>query len=123
MSRRDQDHPLARTGFVLNVNKERGWTSHDAVARVRRILQFRKVGHTGTLDPFATGVLLCCVGRATKLSNALMDLRKEYTGGMRWGVETSTGDITGEITREGSAPCPPLADLRAAARGLEGEIM
>lgn len=123
MSRRDQNHPLARTGFVLNVHKEVGWTSHDAVARVRGILGFRKVGHTGTLDPFATGVLLCCVGRATKLSNALMDLRKEYVGWMRWGIATDSGDRTGAVTDTWSTPCPSLDALRAAAGEFVGEIM
>ncbi|MFC1573491.1 tRNA pseudouridine(55) synthase TruB [Candidatus Eisenbacteria bacterium] len=118
-------HPggLEGQGFVLNVFKESPWTSHDAVARVRRILKFRKVGHTGTLDPFATGVLLCCVGRATKLSNVLMDLPKEYEGWMRFGVKTNTGDSSGEVLQTWEMSPPPLERLREAARSLEGEIL
>ncbi len=110
-------------GFVLSINKRSPWTSHDAVARVRRILGIRKVGHTGTLDPFATGVLLCCVGRATKLSNALMELRKEYEGWMRFGVKTTTGDSSGEMLQEWSAPLPAGEQLHATARRFEGKIM
>lgn len=114
---------LEGQGFVLNVNKQSAWTSHDAVQRVRRILNFRKVGHTGTLDPFATGVLLCCVGRATKLSNLLMDLPKQYEGWMRFGLKTDTGDLSGRIKREWSGNVPSLETLREASRVLQGEIM
>lgn len=114
---------LSGQGFLLNVFKESPWTSHDAVARVRRILRFRRVGHTGTLDPFATGVLLCCVGRATKLSDALMDLRKEYEGWLRFGVKTTTGDATGEVERIWHLPLPDEDRLRAAARRFTGEIL
>ncbi|MCK4414470.1 MAG: tRNA pseudouridine(55) synthase TruB [Candidatus Eisenbacteria sp.] len=111
------------SGFVLNINKPERWTSHDTVQRVRRILKLRKVGHTGTLDPFATGVLLCCVGRATKLSNYLMDLTKEYAGAMLFGVRTTTGDIAGEVVEQLRLPLPPLDALAAAARQFEGESL
>jgi tRNA pseudouridine55 synthase len=114
---------LAGQGFVLNVFKESPWTSHDAVARVRRILSLRRVGHTGTLDPFATGVLLCCVGRATKLSDALMDLRKEYEGWLRFGVKTTTGDATGNIECEWNLPLPAEDRLRTAAQRFTGETL
>lgn len=110
-------------GFVLNVFKAPGLTSHDAVDRVRHILGFRKVGHTGTLDPFATGVLLCCVGRATKLSSFLLALTKEYEGSMVLGRRTASGDRTGEVLEDRVVPIPPLSDLEAAAHGLEGEIL
>jgi tRNA pseudouridine55 synthase len=110
-------------GFVLNIDKPQRWTSHDAVQRIRRILRVRKVGHTGTLDPFATGVLLCCVGRATKLSNYLMDLPKEYAGTMLYGVRTSTGDIAGEVLERRTPPLPPAAALADAARAFEGESL
>lgn len=110
-------------GFVLNVFKSPGWTSHDAVERVRRILDFRKVGHTGTLDPCATGVLLCCVGRATKLSGFLLELTKEYEGSMIFGRRTASGDLAGEVLEDRRLPLPPLADLEAAVRDLEGEIL
>lgn len=110
-------------GFVLNVFKAPGLTSHDAVDRVRHILGFRKVGHTGTLDPFATGVLLCCVGRATKLSGFLLELTKEYEGSMILGRRTASGDRTGELIEDRVIPLPAIAELEAAAHGLEGEIL
>jgi len=115
-------HPYD-AGFVLNVRKPAGWTSHDAVQRLRRILHYRRIGHTGTLDPFATGVLLCCVGRATKLSNYLMDLTKEYAGTMLFGRRTSTGDIAGEVLEDSCPPVPERVQLEQAARAFEGDIM
>jgi tRNA pseudouridine55 synthase len=115
--------PVCDAGFVLNVRKPESWTSHDAVGRIRRVLDYRRIGHTGTLDPFAGGVLLCCVGRATKLSGYLMDLGKEYEGAMLMGRRTTTGDIAGEVVEERSAQIPDRADLEAAARGFEGEIL
>lgn len=113
----------AEPGFVLSVRKPIGWTSHDAVRRVRRILGIRRVGHTGTLDPFAEGVLICCVGRATKLSNYLMDLTKEYAGTMLFGRRTSSGDIDGEVLQEETPAVPDPAALAEGARALEGEIL
>ncbi len=113
---------LTGQGFALNVFKERSLTSHDVVARTRRILHFRKIGHTGTLDPFATGVLLCCVGRATKLSDVLMDLRKEYEGWMRFGLKTDSGDITGQTLRTWNLPVPSAERLAEAARAFCGRI-
>lgn len=123
MDKSRKDAPLPIAGFVLNVDKAPGWTSHDAVQRVRRILQFRKVGHTGTLDPYATGVLLCCVGKATKLSNALMGLPKEYTGWLRWGLKTDSGDATGKSVERSETPCPSMDALSAAAGEFVGEIL
>src|SRR5713226_6678982 len=80
---------------VLIINKPAGLTSHDVVARVRRILHERRVGHTGTLDPFATGVLVVLVGRATRLAQFLSGAEKEYEAVIRLGWATDTGDITG----------------------------
>jgi len=110
------------TGFVVSVNKPERWTSHDAVQRVRGLLGERRVGHTGTLDPFATGLLLCCVGRATKLAGYLMDLTKEYEGAMLFGRRTSTGDIAGEVLDDREVAVPPAEDLERVARSFEGEI-
>ncbi len=114
--------PLEGQGLVINVHKETGWTSHDAVARIRRILGFRKVGHTGTLDPFATGVLICCVGRATKLSNILMGRPKEYTGKLFFGKVTDSGDRTGEVIKQWDLPMPTLEQFQEATIPLTGEI-
>ena len=85
---------------VLLVDKPAGITSHDAVAAVRRALATRRVGHAGTLDPMATGLLIIGVGRATRLLRYLGDLPKTYEGTFRLGVETSTLDAEGEITSE-----------------------
>ena len=80
---------------LLIINKPPGFTSHDVVARVRRILKTKRVGHTGTLDPFATGVLVILVGQATRLAQFLDKDEKEYEAVVRFGTETDTGDQTG----------------------------
>jgi len=82
---------------VLNVYKEKGYTSHDVVAIIRKITKSKKVGHTGTLDPDATGVLPICLGRATKLAEYLASADKTYVAEVILGVETSTGDMSGEV--------------------------
>ena len=87
-------------GGVLRVDKPVGPTSHDVVARARRSLRERRVGHTGTLDPFASGLLLLCVGPATRLSPFLTGMEKEYLAEMRLGVETDTLDPEGEVVAE-----------------------
>src|SRR6267378_4164840 len=80
---------------ALVIDKPAGLTSHDVVARVRHILHERRVGHTGTLDPFATGVLVVVVGRATRLAQFLSGVEKEYDAIIRLGFATDTGDVTG----------------------------
>src|SRR3977135_4106298 len=85
---------------VLIIDKPAGLTSHDVVARVRRILGERRVGHTGTLDPFATGVLVILVGRATRLAQFLSGAEKEYEAVIRLGYATDTGDLTGTRIHE-----------------------
>jgi tRNA pseudouridine55 synthase len=89
-------------GFVL-VDKPEGWSSFDAVRWVRKALRGAKVGHAGTLDPFATGLLILLVGKATRLMRYLEDYRKAYTGVMRLGSVTDTCDLTGTVIREGDA--------------------
>ena len=81
---------------ALIINKPAGLTSHDVVARVRKIIGVRRVGHTGTLDPFATGVLVILVGRATRLAQFLSGAEKEYEAAIRLGFATDTGDVTGQ---------------------------
>ena len=88
---------------VLPVDKPVGPTSHDAVAAVRRALQTREVGHTGTLDPFASGLLLVCLGRATRLAEYLTGLPKTYVATMRLGEATDTDDLTGEVIASSDA--------------------
>ena len=82
---------------IINVYKERGFTSHDVVAKLRGIVKQKKIGHTGTLDPDATGVLPVCLGNATKLCDMLTDKSKEYVTTMRLGFCTDTQDISGEV--------------------------
>lgn len=82
---------------IVNVYKEKGFTSHDVVAKARGIFEQKKIGHTGTLDPDATGVLPICLGAGTKLCDMLTDKTKEYHAHMRLGLVTDTQDITGQI--------------------------
>ncbi len=110
-------------GFVLNIRKEIPWTSHDAVARVRRILGIRAVGHCGSLDPLADGVLVVGVGRGTKLASHIMELPKVYRGTMILGRRTSTGDAGGAILEERAAPALDQEQLRSVAAELEGPGM
>lgn len=95
---------------ILLVDKPSGMTSHDVVDRVRRAARTRRVGHTGTLDPAATGLLIICIGSATRLSEHFTGLDKTYEGTMRLGIETSSYDLDGEILVE-----RPVPELDAAA--------
>ena len=85
---------------IINVYKEKGYTSHDVVAKLRGILRQKKIGHTGTLDPQAEGVLPVCLGNATRLCDLLTDKTKEYEAVMRLGVTTDTQDMTGTVLSE-----------------------
>jgi tRNA pseudouridine55 synthase len=115
--------PPSLGGFVLNVYKEIPWTSHDAVARVRRILDTRSVGHAGSLDPFASGVLVVAVGRATRLVEYLMDQPKEYRGTMLLGRRTTSGDSGGQVVEERPVPALDMEALRREAAGFVGETL
>ena len=108
-------------GLVV-VDKPAGWTSHDVVAKSRGLLGTRKVGHAGTLDPDATGVLLLGVGRATRLLRFLAPLGKAYVGEVALGTETTTLDAAGEVTATHDMSTVTLDDVRAAARRFEGDI-
>ncbi|MBP3608970.1 MAG: tRNA pseudouridine(55) synthase TruB [Lachnospiraceae bacterium] len=85
---------------IINIYKEKGFTSHDVVAKLRGILRMKKIGHTGTLDPEAEGVLPVCLGSATRLCDMLTDKVKEYRAVVRFGIATDTEDMTGEIIKE-----------------------
>lgn len=106
-------------GFI-NVYKEQGFTSLDVVAKLRGILKQKKIGHTGTLDPMAEGVLLVCLGRATKLSEMLTDKDKKYRCTMKLGIRSDTEDITGSLTYS-DEPVPGEAEIRSAVKFYEGE--
>jgi tRNA pseudouridine55 synthase len=110
---------------VLIVDKPAGITSHDVVTQVRHTLHIRRVGHTGTLDPFATGVLVVLVGRATRLAQFLSGVEKEYQAVIRLGYATDTGDVTGKRiqTAESRATGPwSREQIEAALESLRGEI-
>jgi tRNA pseudouridine55 synthase len=107
---------------ILVVDKAAGVTSFDAVALARRRLGVRRVGHAGTLDPPATGVLPLLVGEATKLSSYLMDHDKEYVVTVRFGVTTDTHDLSGTVLREAPVPALSREGLEAACRPFVGRI-
>jgi tRNA pseudouridine55 synthase len=107
---------------VLVVDKPAGPTSHDVVDRARRALRTRRIGHTGTLDPFATGVLVLCVGRATRLARFLSAADKEYRARVRLGFATTTDDRTGDPIGEARPVEVSDAALRAALDGLVGSF-
>jgi tRNA pseudouridine55 synthase len=109
----------APDGLVV-VDKPAGWTSHDVVGRVRRLAGTRKVGHAGTLDPMATGVLVLGIGRATRLLGHLSLTDKEYDATIRLGVTTVTDDAEGEIVEERDASA--VGDVSGAMEALTGDI-
>lgn len=111
---------------LLLLDKEPGFTSHDAVQKARRILKQKKIGHCGTLDPDATGLLLLTLGTATRLTRFLIRAPKVYEGVVRFGVSTDTYDASGKVVAE--APAEAMAALSpeavaAAMKGFEGEIL
>lgn len=119
-----QPNPLETSGpsGVLLVDKAPGMTSHDVVAIARRALNTKKIGHCGTLDPMATGLLMLVIGRATKIQDLLMSEDKEYVGTLTLGVSTSTQDMQGEILATRPVPALSEADVRAAFDDFTGEF-
>src|SRR5215471_12674344 len=106
---------------ILLLDKPRGITSNRALQRVKRLYDAAKAGHTGSLDPLATGMLPICFGVATRLGGFLLDADKTYRVTARLGVATDTGDADGAVTeRDGSRPGEP--ELRAALQRFEGDI-
>ncbi len=121
MGRRGKDSGDGPIHGVAIVDKDAGWTSHDVVAKARGILGTRKVGHSGTLDPDATGVLVLGVGRATKLLRFLQLLPKSYECEIVFGTETNTLDAAGEVTATYDMTVDP-AEATAATAQLTGDI-
>jgi tRNA pseudouridine55 synthase len=107
---------------VLNVNKPAGWTSHDVVARLRSLLRISRVGHAGTLDPAATGVLPVLVGRATRIAEYLLDWDKEYLAVLRLGETTDTLDATGTVLERRETGRLDEAAIREAVARFRGRI-
>lgn len=106
---------------ILLVDKPRDHTSHDVVARLRGKLKMKRVGHAGTLDPMATGLLIMLIGKATRVSQYLVSLDKEYEGTVEFGKVTDTQDADGEMME--TRPVPPLteAEIRTALQGFLGD--
>jgi tRNA pseudouridine55 synthase len=107
---------------VLNIGKPAGITSHDVVDRVRRLAQIRRVGHAGTLDPLATGVLLVCLGRATRLAEYLVGRRKQYEATVRLGQATDTYDAAGRVVEERPIANVTLGTMTDALSQFRGAI-
>ena len=102
---------------ILLVDKPQGLTSHDVVARCRKIFQIKKVGHAGTLDPMATGLLVLLIGKATKVSQYLMSLDKQYTGTAYLGKETDSQDADGTLIKD--LPIPDISEEELKAKMAE----
>ena len=110
------------TDGILNLDKPRGPTSHDVVDRVRALTSVRRVGHAGTLDPMATGVLLVCIGRATRVTEYLMAGKKTYRARVRLGITTDTYDAEGRITASVDPVAVDRAQVEDALPRFRGEI-
>lgn len=110
------------TDGVLVIDKPAGWTSHDVVAKIRNITKVKKVGHTGTLDPFATGVLPLTLGRATRLTNYFISSDKVYRGVIRFGFATTTFDLEGEPAGEDCSPVIDSSKLEGIFSRYQGTI-
>lgn len=108
---------------IINIYKESGFTSHDVVAKLRGILHQKKIGHTGTLDPAAEGVLPVCCGKAAKVCSFLTGEDKSYHAVCRLGVETDTQDMTGTILKRHSIKGITEEDITKCIKQFEGEIM
>ena len=108
---------------IINVYKEKGYTSFDVVARMRGICGQKKIGHTGTLDPDAEGVLPVCLGKATKVCDMLTDSDKVYRAVMQLGVETDTQDLTGTVLKKKEVPELTVEEITKTILKFEGEIL
>jgi tRNA pseudouridine55 synthase len=117
---RERDLERATYHGALLVDKPGRVTSHDVVASVRRLARQRRCGHTGTLDPFATGLMVICLGKATRLARFLSGTTKSYLATVRFGFSTDTYDRTGEVTGARTDDCPAISELESALVGFHG---
>lgn len=116
------DLPQEFTEAVIPIDKEKGWTSFDVVKKLRGIVKVRKVGHAGTLDPMATGLLILLVGKATKRMNEFMEQQKEYTGIIRLGESTPSYDAETEVIRRADTDHLTRTAIEEAVNAFRGEI-
>src|SRR5262245_54572859 len=110
-----------RDEALFIVDKPEGPSSFDMVRRIKRLYPREKVGHAGSLDPFATGVLVVLLGRATKLSNSLLNADKKYRAKIRLGQATDSMDRTGKVIEEASVPTLTKEEVEGVLKSLEGE--
>ena len=108
---------------IIIINKPKGITSHNCISKLRYLLKQRKIGHCGTLDPIASGVLPIMIGSAVKASEFLMDHDKRYYAGIKLGITTDTQDITGNIITEHKSKLPSFEEFCEVAKSFEGEIL
>ncbi len=109
-------------GQIININKPEGWSSFDVVRKIRYHIHVKKIGHAGTLDPFASGVLLICTGKATKRVQELMNYDKEYWAHIELGKTTDTYDITGKVQKQNSPPHVIIDEIKEICYRFKGEI-
>lgn len=112
-----------QSGKIVLLDKPVDWTSFDVVNKLRGMTKVKKVGHAGTLDPFATGLLLICFASATKQVNQLMELEKEYQGTFELGSETDSHDVTGKVVSQQPVPDLSVTQIESAAKKYSGEIL
>ncbi len=117
------DSSAFQSGVVLNINKPEGWTSFDVVKKIRGTVHVKKVGHAGTLDPFATGVLLVCTGKATKRVPELMGTEKVYEAVVELGRATDTYDRTGTVVAEADSSHVTGDDVQRLLHDFTGDIL
>jgi tRNA pseudouridine55 synthase len=115
--------PIPEEGITILINKDLRWTSFDVVNKIRNIIKIKKVGHAGTLDPLATGLLIVCAGKMTKQINQYMDLEKEYTGTMILGKTTPSVDLETEIDSECSTDHITEEMIQVAKKKFLGNIL
>lgn len=108
---------------IIIIDKPGGITSHNCISKLRYLLKERRIGHCGTLDPMASGILPIMIGSAVKASEYLVDHDKRYFAGIRLGITTDTEDISGKLLSEHSGSLPSFAEFAEAAKSFEGEIM
>lgn len=114
---------IPEEGKVILINKELRWTSFDVVKKIRNLVRIKKVGHAGTLDPLATGLLVVCAGKMTKQINRFMDLEKEYTGIMVIGKTTPSVDLETEVNNEKSIEHITEEDVIKTSKKFRGKLM
>src|SRR5512140_3339493 len=122
MPKRAQEAVMHRDG-VVNINKPSGMTSHDVVQKARWILKEKRIGHTGTLDPLATGVLALCVGKATRIAQYLESGEKEYRAVMKLGTTTDTLDAEGRVLETKSYTPPDRQTVERVLQTFTGSIL